>query len=69
VPFNKHFNFAFVEIKRVKQDILKRIIMKTHFTVNIAPSIIGDMRSRLAATRWPDEIANDDWHWAPIKPT
>jgi pimeloyl-ACP methyl ester carboxylesterase len=35
--------------------------MKTPFTINIAQPVIDDMRARLAATRWPDEIDNDDW--------
>ena len=33
------------------------------FTINIAQSVIDDLRERLARTRWPDEIAGAGWDY------
>ena len=35
--------------------------MKKAFKIDITRKIIDDMHRRLSATRWPDEIENDDW--------
>lgn len=35
--------------------------MKKAFKINITQSVLTDLNHRLAATRWPDEIENDDW--------
>lgn len=31
------------------------------FTIAVADEVLGDLDRRLAATRWPDDFANDDW--------
>ena len=33
----------------------------TPFTVSIDDTVIQDLKSRLNATRWPDEETVDDW--------
>ncbi len=33
------------------------------FTINIPDDVLDDMRSRIANTRWPDEIPNSDWDY------
>ena len=35
--------------------------MKKPFVVDIDQSVIEDLRNRLASTRWPDEIDNENW--------
>jgi pimeloyl-ACP methyl ester carboxylesterase len=35
--------------------------MKTAFQIHIAKAILDDLFQRLAATRWPDELENEDW--------
>ncbi len=37
--------------------------MPKPFQTHISEDVLTDLRSRLAATRWPDEIENDDWAW------
>jgi hypothetical protein len=37
--------------------------MKQVFTIGIKKSVIDDLRNRLAATRWTDEIENDKWQY------
>lgn len=37
--------------------------MKTDFKIAISPSVIDDLNSRLAATRWIDEVDNDKWQY------
>jgi Epoxide hydrolase N terminus len=31
------------------------------FTINVSDTVLADLRQRLAATRWPDEIENTGW--------
>jgi microsomal epoxide hydrolase len=31
------------------------------FTINIPDEVLTDLKQRLAATRWTNEIDNDDW--------
>lgn len=35
----------------------------TPFTIAIPDDALADLRERLARTRWPDEINDDDWTW------
>ncbi|MBN8910338.1 MAG: epoxide hydrolase N-terminal domain-containing protein, partial [Rhodospirillales bacterium] len=35
----------------------------TPFTIAIPDDALADLRERLARTRWPDEINDDDWAW------
>lgn len=37
--------------------------MKQPFNIDIDQSILNDLKVRLSQTRWPDEIANDDWQY------
>ncbi|HEV7783012.1 MAG TPA: epoxide hydrolase [Chitinophagaceae bacterium] len=37
--------------------------MKTPFKINIGQSILDDLKSRIANTRWPDEIENQKWKY------
>jgi len=37
--------------------------MKQVFTIGINRSVIDDLKNRLAATRWTDEIENDKWQY------
>ncbi|MBE7174594.1 MAG: epoxide hydrolase N-terminal domain-containing protein, partial [Williamsia sp.] len=41
--------------------------MKTDFKIDISPSVIDDLKSRLAATRWIDQIDNDKWQYGTNK--
>jgi pimeloyl-ACP methyl ester carboxylesterase len=33
------------------------------FTIAVADEVLSDLDRRLAATRWPDDFANDDWSY------
>ena len=37
--------------------------MPQPFTISIDDAVLADLRSRLAATRWPDEIDNEKWEY------
>lgn len=37
--------------------------MPQPFNINIDETVLADLRSRLAATRWPDEIDNEKWEY------
>jgi Epoxide hydrolase N terminus len=37
--------------------------MKQIFTIGIKESVIEDLKNRLAAIRWTDEIDNDKWQY------
>jgi Epoxide hydrolase N terminus len=37
--------------------------MKQVFTIGIKKSVIDDLKNRLTATRWTDEIENDKWQY------
>lgn len=41
--------------------------MKTKFIINIDPSVTDDLKSRIAATRWTDEIENSEWEYGTNK--
>jgi hypothetical protein len=36
-------------------------VAPTPFTIAVEDSALGDLRRRLDATRWPDEIADSGW--------
>jgi hypothetical protein len=37
--------------------------MKTPFVINIAQSRLDDLKKRIAATRWADQIENSKWEY------
>jgi pimeloyl-ACP methyl ester carboxylesterase len=39
------------------------LVTPTHFTIEVPDSDIEDMKRRIRDTRWPDDPANDDWHY------
>lgn len=41
--------------------------MSNTFQINIAPSVIDNLKRRIATTRWPDEVANDNWEYGTNK--
>ena len=41
--------------------------MKKPFKINIEPSILDDLRTRIANTRWADEIENEKWEYGTNK--
>jgi hypothetical protein len=32
------------------------------FRIDVAQDIPGDLHNRLARTRWPEDVANTNWH-------
>lgn len=41
--------------------------MKTNFNIQISQSALDDLKNRIAATRWPDEIENSRWEYGTNK--
>jgi hypothetical protein len=41
--------------------------MNTPFKINIKQSVIDDLKSRIANTRWTDEIENSKWEYGTNK--
>jgi pimeloyl-ACP methyl ester carboxylesterase len=41
--------------------------MKKHFRIKIDQSILDDLKNRIAATRWTDEIENSKWEYGTNK--
>ena len=41
--------------------------MKKYFKINIKQSVLDDLRSRIANTRWTDEIENSKWEYGTNK--
>jgi hypothetical protein len=41
--------------------------MKKSFKINIKQSVIDDLKSRIANTRWTDEIENSKWEYGTNK--
>jgi hypothetical protein len=33
----------------------------TPYTIAVDAAVLDDLRERLRRTRWPDEVANEDW--------
>ena len=42
-------------------DLARERVTPTPFTIAVEDSALGDLRRRLDATRWPDEIADSGW--------
>jgi pimeloyl-ACP methyl ester carboxylesterase len=42
--------------------------MKKRFQIEIPESVLNDLRSRLASTRWTDEMENFNWEYGTNKP-
>ena len=45
----------------------KRHTMKQPFTIQVEQAIIDDLKNRIAATRWTDELPNDKWEYGTNK--
>jgi pimeloyl-ACP methyl ester carboxylesterase len=41
--------------------------MKTPFIIHIEDSVIADLKKRIAATRWTDEVQNEKWEYGTNK--
>ena len=41
--------------------------MKKHFKINIKQSVLDDLKTRIANTRWTDEIENLKWEYGTNK--
>ena len=35
------------------------------FKINIAQSVLDDLKARIKSTRWTDEITGSDWKYGP----
>jgi pimeloyl-ACP methyl ester carboxylesterase len=58
---------ASIEIKRSLKMIQKAVEMKKFFKINVERSVIDDLKERIAATRWTDEIDNSKWEYGTNK--
>jgi pimeloyl-ACP methyl ester carboxylesterase len=47
--------------------IQKAVEMKKFFKINVERSVIDDLKERIAATRWTDEIDNSTWEYGTNK--
>ena len=45
----------------------KAVEMKKSFKINIERSVIDDLKKRIAAIRWTDEIENSQWEYGTKK--
>jgi hypothetical protein len=47
--------------------IQKTVEMKKYFKINIERAVVDDLKKRIAATRWTDEIENSQWEYGTSK--
>jgi hypothetical protein len=47
--------------------IRKAVEMTKFFKINVERSVIDDLKERIAATRWTDEIDNSKWEYGTNK--